>query len=97
VDSVDFDKESILDRLFFDPSHMASLSGRQLELLVDIPDKSKLRSKYGSTFIEEIQAAADRHLREKDEIQNAVRLLKLYHHANIQGQKKKDGAVPKEQ
>ncbi len=38
--------------------------------------------RYGRTFLTTIQKAADRHLLEKNEIRDALGLLKLYHRAS---------------
>ena len=39
-------------------------------------------TKYDATFIRQIQEAADRHLTEKNEIRDALGLLKIYHQAH---------------
>ena len=86
-----FDLPSLLERLYTDPGYMALLSGKELELLAEMdltegqggeesnkPDTTK----YGITFLHQIQEAADRHLTEKNEIRDALGLLKIYHQAH---------------
>ena len=69
---------------------MALLSGRELELLAELDiddllgdegDKNGEGVGFGREFLKEVQEAADRHLLEKNEIRDAVGLLKLYHQA----------------
>ena len=85
-----FDLASLLERLYSDPGYMALLSGKELELLaeMDLTDgsegseiKTEMR-KYDKTFLRQIQEAADRHLVEKNEIRDALGLLKIYHNAH---------------
>ena len=85
-----FDLASLLERLYSDPGYMALLSGKELELLaeMDLTDtnegseiKSEIR-KYDLKFLHQIQEAADRHLVEKNEIRDALGLLKIYHNAH---------------
>ena len=73
----------LLERLDSDPGHMAILSGRQLEVLAEM-DTKRLgsKSKFRTEFLDEMQEAAHRHLAEKNEIRDALGLLKLYHHAH---------------
>ena len=76
-----------------EPGLIALLSGAQLELLAEMDvelllsmtAKSK-EVKFGDReFLEDLQKAADRHLLEKNEIRDAVGLLKLYHKAGGSG------------
>lgn len=76
----------ILERLHRDPGFIALLSGRQLELLaeMDLDDDEKSSfylEEYKRDFLIDLQKAADRHLLEKNEIRDAVGLLKMYHAA----------------
>ena len=87
-----FDLASLLERLQSDPGYMALLSGKELELLAEMEvldgkdgDKEtrpEIMKKYDKVFLRQIQEAADRHLVEKNEIRNALGLLKIYHNAN---------------
>ena len=85
-----FDLASLLERLHSDPGYMALLSGKELELLaeMDLTDGNKDTeikneiSKYDMDFLRQIQEAADRHLIEKNEIRDALGLLKIYHQAH---------------
>ena len=85
-----FDLASLLERLYSDPGYMALLSGKELELLAemdltDINDGSDIKNemkKYDKKFLHQIQEAADRHLVEKNEIRDALGLLKIYHNAH---------------
>ena len=85
-----FDLASLLERLYSDPGYMALLSGKELELLAemdltDTNEGTELRNeirKYDNKFLHQIQEAADRHLVEKNEIRDALGLLKIYHNAH---------------
>ena len=85
-----FDLASLLERLYSDPGYMALLSGKELELLaeMDLTDENERSdiktemTKYDKTFLRQIQEAADRHLVEKNEIRDALGLLKIYHNAH---------------
>ena len=87
-----FDLASLLERLQSEPGYMALLSGKELELLAEMEvldskdgDKDtrpEIMKKYDKIFLRQIQEAADRHLVEKNEIRNALGLLKIYHNAN---------------
>jgi len=85
-----FDLASLLERLYSDPGYMALLSGKELEILaeMDLTDgtegseiKTEMKN-YDKTFLRQIQEAADRHLVEKNEIRDALGLLKIYHNAH---------------
>ena len=87
-----FDLASLLERLQSEPGYMALLSGKELELLAEMEvldskdgDKEtrpEIMKNYDKVFLRQIQEAADRHLVEKNEIRNALGLLKIYHNAN---------------
>ena len=87
-----FDLPALLERLHADPGYMALLSGKELELLAEmdvtdgvIPSDGKEGceiTKYDAAFLRQIQEAADRHLTEKNEIRDALGLLKIYHQAH---------------
>ena len=94
-DEVDFgvgenSLSSLLDKLDSDPGHMAILSGKQLEVLAEMnTSKVGSRSKFSLEFLNELKEAAHHHLAEKNEIRDALGLLKLYHHANSAKQSSK--------
>ena len=87
-----FDLPALLERLHADPGYMALLSGKELELLAEmdvtdgvVPSDGKEGfepNKYDAAFLHQIQEAADRHLTEKNEIRDALGLLKIYHKAH---------------
>ena len=85
-----FDLGSLLDRLYSDPGYMALMSGKELEILAEmdltnetggLEIKAEMK-KYEMNFLRQIQEAADRHLVEKNEIRDALGLLKIYHNAH---------------
>ena len=75
-----FDLVTLLDRLNQDISSIVLFSGRELEVLSEF-DPDELTYKYDVDFLQQIQEAADRHLKEKREIRDALGLLKIYHNA----------------
>ena len=87
-----FDLPALLERLHADPGYMALLSGKELELLAEMDVTDRVvpadgkdgfePNKYDAAFLHQIQEAADRHLTEKNEIRDALGLLKIYHQAH---------------
>ena len=75
-----FDLVTLLDRLYQDIGSIVLFSGRELEVLSEF-DPDELTYKYDLEFLQQIQEAADRHLKEKREIRDALGLLKIYHNA----------------
>lgn len=74
-----FDLLTLLDRLKTDMGTIALFSGKELELLSEMePSEISATDKYNLEFLRQIQEAADRHLREKREIRDALGLLKIY-------------------
>ncbi len=71
------------------------LSGRELEILAEFEPEEFASDKYDLEFLRSIQEAADRHLAEKNEIRNALGLLKIYHNSNNSSSDTR-GARPKE-
>jgi len=70
---------------------IALFSGKELELLSEMePDGEILNGstdKYSLEFLTQIQEAADRHLKEKREIRDALGLLKIYQKSSEERQK----------
>lgn len=74
-----FDLLTLLDRLKTDMGTIALFSGKELELLSEMePSEIVNTDKYSLEFLTQIQEAADRHLKEKREIRDALGLLKIY-------------------
>lgn len=86
-----FDLLTLLDRLKTDMGTIALFSGKELELLSEMePDGEILNGstdKYSLEFLTQIQEAADRHLKEKREIRDALGLLKIYQKSSEERQK----------
>jgi len=77
----------ILSRLSEDPGSITLLSEADLELLLEM-DVSTLNSnhlRYDPDFLQKLQSAAGKHLREKGQIRDTLALLKIYHKANMNG------------
>jgi len=74
----------ILSRLSEDPGTITLLSEADMELLSEM-DISSLNSpylRYDQDFLQKLQSAAGKHLREKSQIRDTLALLKIYHKAN---------------
>jgi len=81
----------ILNRLSEDPGSITLLSEADLELLLEM-DVSTLNSnhqRYDLDFLQKLQSAAGKHLREKGQIRDTLALLKIYHKANMNGDTEK--------
>lgn len=72
---------TLMERLSSDVGSMALFSGQELELLAEF-EPEELASKYDLAFLQQIQEAAARHLSEKQEIRDALGLLKIYNKAS---------------
>ncbi|XP_066998789.1 DNA fragmentation factor subunit alpha isoform X2 [Anabrus simplex] len=73
--------ESLVDRLQGDLSHISMLGGKELELLSNMDPESLTDIIPDRIFLVQLKEASGRFLSEKQQAQDAMDLLKLYHGA----------------
>jgi len=80
---------TLLARLEAEPGSIALLGEQELELLAEMEVASLHTegfSRFSPSFLQQLQAAADRHLLEKQQIRDTLGLLRVYHNSTSSGE-----------